>query len=61
MGVVLKKQTIDFIRSMTHDDLLCFLRVYSSATSELDKAQCNAIRQEIINKAKEDTNLWDKE
>lgn len=62
MKIVLKKETIKFIQSLNHDDLVCFLQVYGKATNPLDIAQCNAIRKEIKDKLeKENTELWDKE
>jgi len=61
MRIVLNKKTIAFIQSLSHDDLICFLQVYGKANNPLDIAQCNAIKEELQNKAKEDTHLWDKE
>ena len=62
MTIVLPKQTLDFIESMSHDELVCFLQVYQNARSELDVAQLKAIRDELLKKIeKEDSQLWDKE
>lgn len=62
MPFVLPKETIDFIQSLTHDDLVCFLQVYDKSLSDTDRACCKAIKDELINKvAKEDNQLWDKE
>jgi hypothetical protein len=62
MAVELGKRTIEFIQSLSHDDLVCFLQVYSKASNEIDVATCEEVKKELLNKvSKEDTKLWDKE
>lgn len=46
----LPKKTINFIQSLDHDDLVCFLNVYSTATRKNDVKQYEALKNEMLNK-----------
>jgi hypothetical protein len=47
---VLPQKTIKFINSLDHDDLVCFLSVYSTATTANDKEQYEALKEEMLKK-----------
>ena len=59
---MLREETINFIKSLDHDDLSCFLRVYESATRPTDKEQYNRLREEVLTKLatdEQEQQLWD--
>jgi hypothetical protein len=62
--VSLPKKTTDFIESLEHDDLVCFLSVYSKSTRANDKEVYQAVKKEMIKKLSDNNiekNLWDTE
>lgn len=59
----LPKKTIKFIESLDHDDLICFLNVYSTATRDKDVEQYIALKDEMLNKLANnemEKELWEK-
>ena len=59
----LPKKTIKFIKSLDHDDLVCFLNVYSTATRDKDVEQYIALKDEMLNKLANnemEQELWEK-
>lgn len=59
----LPKKTIKFIESLDHDDLVCFLNVYSTATRDKDVEQYIALKDEMLNKLANnemEQELWQK-
>lgn len=59
----LPKKTIKFIESLDHDDLVCFLNVYSTATRDKDVEQYIALKDEMLNKLANnemEKELWEK-
>lgn len=62
--MALEKKTTEFIESLDHDDLVCFLAVYSKATRPNDVKIYEAVKEEIQNKVSKDKTeqeLWDTE
>jgi hypothetical protein len=58
----LPQKTNDFIKSLDHDDLVCFLSVYSTATRAIDKEQYQALKEEMLKKLSTDNlekELWE--
>ena len=56
---MLPQKTINFIKSLEHDDLVCFLSVYSKSTRAIDKEQYQALKEEMLKKLS--TNNLEKE
>lgn len=59
----LPQKTIKFIESLDHDDLVCFLNVYSTATRDKDVEQYIALKDEMLNKLANnemEQELWQK-
>lgn len=59
---MLPKKTIEFIESLDHDDLVCFLSVYSKHTGKKDKEQYEALKEEMLKKLannNQERELWD--
>lgn len=59
----LPKKTIKFIESLDHDDLVCFLNVYSTATRDKDIEQYQALQNETLKKLANnemEQELWQK-
>lgn len=59
----LPKKTIKFIESLDHDDLVCFLNVYSTATRDKDIEQYQALQNETLKKLANnemEQELWEK-
>ena len=64
MSYQLADTTVEFIESLDHDDLVCFLKTYSQSTQPVDIAQYEALRAELIKKLsvdKTEQELWDME
>ena len=62
--MALKKKTIEFINSLDHDDLVCFISVYSDSTKKIDIEQYEALKKEMLKKLATDETekqLWDTE
>ena len=59
---MLPQKTIEFIESLDHDDLVCFLSVYSTATGANDKEVYQAVKNEMIKKVSDNNlekELWE--
>ena len=59
---MLPQKTIKFIKSLDHDDLVCFLSVYYKSTRAKDKEQYQALKEEMLKKLSTDNlekELWE--
>jgi hypothetical protein len=61
---MLPQKTIDFIESLEHDDLVCFIATYSKSTRAIDKEQYEALKEEMLKKLSNNNlekELWETE